>query len=84
MVCKKCDDLEKTVVFLWGIIDDIDTYGDMAKSDDSLYRSLVERKQKERWESGITTDGYDLDMSQLVVQRKNNHDIETMRRNSNG
>ena len=26
---------------LWDIIDDIDTYGDMAKSDDKLYRSLV-------------------------------------------
>ncbi len=23
---------------LWDIIDDIDTYGDMAKSDDKLYR----------------------------------------------
>ena len=32
---------------LWDIIDDIDTYGDMAKSDDKLYRSLVERRFSE-------------------------------------
>jgi len=32
---------------LWDIIDDIDTYGDMAKSDDKLYRSLVERRQRD-------------------------------------
>ena len=44
---------------LWQIIDDIDTYSDMAKSDDKLYRSLVERKQKLRFEI-LTSDGYDL------------------------
>ena len=45
---------------LWKIIDDIDTYGDMAKSNDAMFRSLVENKQKERWELPITTDGYKL------------------------
>jgi hypothetical protein len=45
---------------LWAIIDDIDTYGDMAKSDDKLFRALVERRQKDRWKTGITTDGYTL------------------------
>ena len=45
---------------LWDIIDDIDTYSDMAKSDDKLYRSLVEKKQKERWKLPITTDRYSL------------------------
>jgi hypothetical protein len=44
---------------LWQIIDDIDTYSDMAKSDDKLFRGLVERKQKERFEI-LTSDGYDL------------------------
>ena len=47
---------------LWAIIDDIDTYGDIAKSDDKLYRSMVERRQKERWGTGITTDGYTLNI----------------------
>lgn len=45
---------------LWQIIDDIDTYGDMAKSDDALFRSFVEKKQKERWKLPITTDGYEI------------------------
>lgn len=45
---------------LWQIIDDIDTYGDMAKSDDAFFRSLVEKKQKERWKLPITTDGYEI------------------------
>lgn len=45
---------------LWAIIDDIDTYGDIAKSDDKLFRAMVERRQKDRWKTGITTDGYTL------------------------
>ena len=52
--------LKSYVDKLWQILDDIDTYGDMAKSDDVLFRSLVEKKQKERWELPITTDGYRL------------------------
>ena len=46
---------------LWNIVDDIDTYGDMAKADEKLYRSLVERRQRTRFEeTGISTDGYTL------------------------
>jgi hypothetical protein len=46
---------------LWNIIDDIDTYSDMAKEDEKLYRSLVERRQRQRFEeTGISTDGYEL------------------------
>jgi hypothetical protein len=46
---------------LWNIIDDIDTYSDMAKADEKLYRSLVERRQRQRFEeTGILTDGYEL------------------------
>ena len=54
--------LRDIVENLWSIIDDIDTYGDMAKSDDKLFRSLVEQRQRERWKTGITTDGYKLDI----------------------
>lgn len=42
---------------LWQIIDDIDTIGDIAKSDDKLYRRMVEKKQIERWELPIECDG---------------------------
>ena len=47
---------------LWAIIDDIDTYSDAAKSDDELYRRLVESRQADRWKTGITTDGYSLNI----------------------
>ena len=52
--------LSELIKSLWQIIDDIDTYGDMAKSNDALFRSLVEKKQKERWKLPITTDGYEV------------------------
>lgn len=50
--------LKKTCAELWQIIDDIDTYGDMAKENDKLFRELVERRQKDRWKTGMTSDGY--------------------------
>ena len=56
------EQLREKIEALWDIIDDIDSYGDMAKADDKLFRSLVEKRQKDRWETGITTDGYVLNM----------------------
>ena len=50
------------ITALWNIIDDIDTYGDMAKADDAAFRKLVERRQGDRWKTGITTDGYTLNI----------------------
>lgn len=58
-------ELENTIEYLWNIIDNIDTFGDMAKDDDKLYRSLVEKEQKKRWNTGIKCDGYVLDISNL-------------------
>jgi hypothetical protein len=56
---------------LWDIIDDIDTYGDMAKNDDKLYRSLVERRQRQRFEqTGISTDGYELNGGAITSLRQ--------------
>ncbi len=46
--------------FLWGLLDDIDTAGDIFKDDNVGYRKYVEAKQKRRWESGVTSDGYTL------------------------
>ena len=55
---------------LWNIIDDIDTYGDMAKADEKLYRSLVERRQRTRFEeTGISTDGYTLNGGAITALR---------------
>ena len=52
-------DLYANLEKLWGIIDDIDTYSDMAKGDDKFYRARVERKQKERFKV-MQSDGYKL------------------------
>jgi hypothetical protein len=50
-----------TINELWAIIDDIDSYGDMAKDDDKLFRKLVEHRQLDRWsKTDIRTDGYSL------------------------
>lgn len=52
--------LQSMIIDLYQIIDDIDTISDIAKSNDSLYRTLVETKQKERYQIGLESDGYDL------------------------
>jgi len=44
---------------LWQMLDDIETYGEIAKSDDRLYRNLVERKHQERY-TVLASDGYRL------------------------
>lgn len=43
--------------FLFALLDDIDTAEDIAKSDDRIYRSLVHRAQRRRFEVA-STDGY--------------------------
>jgi hypothetical protein len=43
---------------LWQILDDIDTATDVAKGDDSGYRSMVEKIQDQRYDTGVNTDGY--------------------------
>lgn len=35
--------LTNQVEFLWGLLDDIDTVGDMAKDNDKVYRTMVEK-----------------------------------------
>ena len=64
---------------LWAIIDDIDTYGDMAKSDDKAFRAMVERRQKDRWKTGITTDGYTLNIPALLAVPLTDEQIENIR-----
>jgi len=61
----------ETLDVLWGIIDDIDTIGDISRSDDKAYRSLVERKQRTRFaKTGITTDGYTLEGGSITALRQ--------------
>lgn len=50
---------KQAAIRLWQMLDDIDTYSDMAKGDDKFYRKLVERKQRERMKV-MVSDGYSL------------------------
>jgi len=53
------------IKYLWKIIDDIDTTGDIAKFDDKFYRNRVEKLQEKRWDTGIESDGYTIDLSNM-------------------
>ena len=57
-------DKDEMIKFLWMLLDDIDSAGDMFKADDKAYRKYVVRKQRQRFETGITTDGYTLTIPQ--------------------
>ena len=77
----KTQDLESVIKYLWMLLDNIDTAGDMAKSDDKLYRHIVERTQKKRWETGIVTDGYILDLSKLKNMDRTIEQVEEAAKN---
>ena len=44
-------------LFLFGLLDDIDTASDIAKENDKTYREIVERLHRRRFEVA-STDGY--------------------------
>jgi len=51
--------LQRVVIHLYDLLDDIDTADDMAKSNDVLYRQLVGKLQQQKTDSGISSpDGY--------------------------
>lgn len=51
--------MEAIARFLYQLLDDIDTADDLAKNNDALYRNLVRKAHKKRFEVA-ETDGYDL------------------------
>ncbi len=53
---------DEIIKFLWNLLDDIDTISDWAKGNNVAYRREAERIQQRRWETGITTDGYTLEI----------------------
>lgn len=74
---RKCEPTERGIIeFLWDILDDIDTAGDVAKGDDKAFRRMVEKHQKRRWETGITTDGYKLDVDSALSVTLTEAEIE--------
>ena len=50
---------------LFGLLDDIDTADDIAKSDLAYYRDLVRNLASKRFDGGIKTDGYTLDLTAI-------------------
>lgn len=78
--------LREIIVLLWDCLDAIDTShnlaGNPAHSDasDAIYRTLSRREVNKRWETGITTDGYTLDIDSALQARalketQNNFDL---------
>jgi hypothetical protein len=54
------------VKFLWGLLDDVDTAGDMAKRNDKAYRSIVEGIHLKR-QQVAESDGYEIFIKECPV-----------------
>ena len=52
------DQLEEVAQYLYKLLDDIDTCGDIAKSNDKLYRAMVEKTQMLKALVVSECDGY--------------------------
>ncbi|MCH9621784.1 MAG: hypothetical protein S4CHLAM20_12110 [Chlamydiia bacterium] len=52
-------DFEAAAILLFKLLDDIDTADDIAKGNDEMFRNLVRRSHKRRFEVAWT-DGYEL------------------------
>ncbi len=68
--CNDVEFLRETVELLWNLLDDIDTASDMAKDNNTWYRSRVEYLQHLRWGAGIDTDGQDLFRAEAKCKKK--------------
>ena len=70
--------LQRVVIHLYDILDDIDTADDMAKSDDNSYRKIVQRLQAMKNDSGVNSlDGYNLFISRTDFQTKDERKLQT-------
>ena len=50
---------KKATIELWQMLDDIDTFSDMAKGNDKAFRDAVGKKVRERFRV-LESDGYNL------------------------
>ena len=65
--------LQRVVIHLYDLLDDISTADDIAKSNDILYRKLVDKIQQKKNDSGVRSlDGYILDIEPCNFEVKNN------------
>ena len=58
-------ELHAVAQYLYQLLDDIDTAGDMAKSDDALYRRIVECQQAKKRKVVAECDGYTVTLKPL-------------------
>jgi len=63
---RRCETLTATAKFLWGLLDDISTLDDMVRDDDAAFRRGARVRVERRNETGIESDGYELDLSNLA------------------
>ena len=67
-------DYKSIALYLFGLLDDIDTASDLAKADDKLYRNLVDRTHKKRF-NVAETDGYSVEFTGSIPTSPPENDI---------
>lgn len=60
--------LREVAVFLFGLLDDVDTADDVAKGDDKFYRNQIRAIHKRRFEVA-ETDGYNVKIKTALQQK---------------
>jgi len=60
---------------LYALLDDIDTAGDIAKSDDKLYRGIVERTQAKKRDFVVSCDGYTVTLADDSMLTASKEDV---------
>lgn len=63
------EELHSVAQYLYKLLDDIDTAGDMAKADDKLYRAIVERTQAKKGVVVAECDGYTVTLRPLTANK---------------
>lgn len=59
--------LEAECLRLFKLLDHIDTLGDACRENDAQFRELTHKYQRKRFDGGITTDGYKIDLSGIRI-----------------
>ena len=60
------NELHDVAQYLYGLLDDIDTAGDIAKADNWIYRKIVERIQAKKRVVVASCDGYTVKLKPLA------------------
>jgi hypothetical protein len=66
---ERAERLERIAVFLWDLLDAIDTLDDACKDNDVAFRKMVYKRQQRRHEVA-TTDGYNLTFKDEALRKE--------------